>query len=27
MHVVMGGLFLFGAVWWLFIDPRQRVFD
>lgn len=24
---VMGGLFLFGAVCWCFIDPRRRVFE
>lgn len=24
---VMGGLFLFGAVWWLVVDPRRPIFD
>ena len=24
---LMGGLFLFGAVCWLLVDPRQPVFD
>ena len=24
---LMGGLFLFGAVWWLVVDPRKPIFD